>query len=239
MTDTTTAETGAPADPPLDPPAGPRCFGEGDPVYEAYHDAEWGRPRLTERELYERLCLEGVQSGLSWRLVLGRREAYREAFAGFDPDVVAGYDEPAVARLTADPALIRSRRKMDMIVTNARATLALREAGGLPALVAAHAPPERPAPDSHADVPASTPESTALARALKRAGFTFVGPTTAYALMQAVGIVDDHLAGCPVRAEVEAARAAAGLRSSGPVAVRPDAARPDASAQHQPTPAGG
>ena len=220
MTDTTTAEpvtdtTSAEPAPPSHPPSGARCFGEGDPVYEAYHDEEWGRPRLTEGELYERLCLEGVQAGLSWRLVLGRRQAYRQAFAGFDPDVVAGYDEAVVARLAADPALIRSRRKMDMIVTNARATLALREAGGLPALVAACAPPDRPAPASPADVPASTHESTALARALKRAGFTFVGPTTAYALMQAVGIVDDHLAGCPVRAEVEAARAAARLGDTG------------------------
>lgn len=215
-TDRASTGSAAPSDPPSDPPSGARCFGQGDPVYEAYHDEEWGRPRLAECELYERLCLEGVQAGLSWRLVLGRREAYRQAFAGFDPDVVAGYDEGVVARLTADPALIRSRRKMDMIVTNARATLALRQAGGLPALVAAHAPPERSAPASPADVPASTPESTALAGALKRAGFTFVGPTTAYALMQAVGIVDDHLAGCPVRGEVEAARAAAGLSTTGP-----------------------
>lgn len=205
------SDTSTPGTPPAAGPAtGRRCFGDGDPVYKAYHDEEWGRPRLTERELYERVCLEGVQCGLSWRLVLGRREAYREAFAGFDPEVVAGYDPEVVDRLTADPALIRSRRKMHMVVTNARATLALREAGGLPALVAAHAPPERPAPVSPADVPASTPESTALARALKRAGFTFVGPTTTYALMQAVGLVDDHLAGCPVRPEVEAARAAAG-----------------------------
>jgi DNA-3-methyladenine glycosylase I len=232
MTDTTPAGTA----PPSDPPAGARCFGEGDPVYEAYHDEEWGRPRLTERELYERLCLEGVQSGLSWRLVLGRREAYRRAFAGFDPDVVAGYDEREVARLAADPALIRSRRKMDMIVTNARATLALREAGGLPALVAAHAPPERPAPGSHADVPASTLESRALAGALKGAGFTFVGPTTAYALMQAVGIVDDHLVGCPVRAEVEAARAAAGLGRTGPATACPQTPGAQAPGPRAPSP---
>ena len=218
MTDTTAGPTTGTTPAAIAPSAGPpgaRCFGQGDPVYEAYRDEEWGRPRLTESELYERLCLEGVQAGLSWRLVLGRREAYRQAFAGFDPDVVAGYDEDVVTRLTADPALIRSRRKMDMIVTNARATLALREAGGLPALVAASAPPDRPAPASPADVPASTPESTALARALKRAGFTFVGPTTAYALMQAVGIVDDHLAGCPVRAAVVAARAASSLCTPG------------------------
>ncbi len=202
-------ETAAPPALTAPPPAASRCFGDGDPVYSDYHDHEWGRPLSSERDLYERVCLEGVQSGLSWRLVLGRRPAYRAAFADFDPEVVAAYDEGTVARLTADPALIRSRRKMDMIVENARATVALRDTVGLPALVLAHAPPERPAPLSYDEVPASTPESTALARTLKRAGFRFVGPTTAYALMQAVGVVDDHLAGCPVRAEVEAERAAA------------------------------
>ena len=229
-----------PADDPappalLAPGTGRRCFGEGDPLYEAYHDQEWGRPVTGERELLERVCLEGVQSGLSWRLVLGRREAYRSAFAGFDPDVVAAYDEEVVARLTADARLIRSRRKMDMIVRNARAAVALRETGGLPALIAAHAPPERPAALTFADLPASTPESTALARALKRAGFSFVGPTTAYALMQAVGLVDDHLLGCPVRQEVEAERAAAragagsavaGSAGAGPAPVPPLGAVP-------------
>jgi len=196
------AETTDPADDPADDPAGPvpfRCFGTGDPLYEAYHDTEWGRPVHGDRELYERLSLEAFQSGLSWITVLRRRETFRAAFAGFDPEVVAGFGDDDVARLLADPGIIRNRLKVEAVVANARAVLALAGAGGLSELVWSHAPAARPAPVSPADVPATTPESVALARALKAAGFRFVGPTTAYAAMQACGLVDDHLAHCPAR----------------------------------------
>ena len=183
-----------------------RCFGDGDPLYERYHDQEWGRPQTSERALYEKVCLEGLQAGLAWITVLRKREALREVFSGFDPEVVADLD---VEPLLADARLIRSGPKLRACVTNARATLALREADGLPALVWRRAEAAAsPAPERWADVPASTAASAALAKDLKRAGFTFVGPTTAYALMQACGLVDDHLAGCPVRAEVERLRAA-------------------------------
>lgn len=186
-----------------------RCFGEGDELYERYHDEEWGRPVRGEQALYERICLEGFQAGLSWLAVLRRREALRGAFQGFDPEVVAGFDGAAVERLLADPALIRNRAKIEAAVTNARATLALREIDApLDALVWSFRPALQPVPQSAADVPAATPESVALAKSLKRAGFRFVGPTTAYALMQACGLVNDHLAGCIVRQDVVAAQAA-------------------------------
>lgn len=184
---------------------GARCFGTGDPGYERYHDDEWGRPRTDEQSLYEKVCLEGFQAGLAWLTVLRKREALRAAFHGFDPEVVAGLD---VTPLLADARLIRSRAKLQACVTNARATLELREDGGLPALLwsAAEVPS---APYRHwTDVPAWTPASSALARELKRRGFAFVGPTTVYSLMQAHGLVGDHLTGCPVRADVEALRAA-------------------------------
>ena len=183
-----------------------RCFGDGDPLYERYHDTEWGRPRRDEQGLYEKLCLEGFQAGLSWITVLRKREALRAAFAGFDPDAVAAYD--GIDHLLTDTALIRSAAKLQACVRNARATLALRAEGGLPALLWSVAQVPSPAYDDWAPVPASTPASAAMAKALKRAGFTFVGPTTVYSLMQACGLVNDHLTRCPVRAEVEAARAA-------------------------------
>ena len=184
-----------------------RCFGEGDPLYERYHDQEWGRPRRTEQPLYEKLCLEGFQAGLSWITVLRKRAALREVFAGFDPDVVAGYD--GVDALVTDARLIRSRAKLEACLRNARATLALRADGGLTELLWSAA--ELPSPAYHAwgDVPPSTAASGALATRLKKAGFTFVGPTTVYSLMQACGLVNDHLTTCPVRDEVEAERAAA------------------------------
>lgn len=182
-----------------------RCFGDGHAAYEWYHDHEWGRPRRTEQELFERICLEGFQAGLSWLTVLRKREALREAFAGFDPDLVAAYD--GVEHLLTDARLIRSRAKLTACVTNARATVALRATGGLVELVWAAGRPVSPAYVDGRQVPASTPESTALAKALKAAGFTFVGPTTGYALMQACGLVNDHLVNCPVRAAVEAERA--------------------------------
>jgi DNA-3-methyladenine glycosylase I len=183
-----------------------RCFGDGDPVYERYHDLEWGRPRRTEQPLYEKLCLEGFQAGLSWITVLRKRDALREVFAGFDPDAVAAYDD--IDHLLTDARLIRSRAKLAACVRNARATIALRGDGGLVELLWAAAEQPSPAYESWADVPPSTPVSAALARQLKLAGFTFVGPTTVYSLMQACGLVNDHLTGCAVRAEVEAERVA-------------------------------
>jgi DNA-3-methyladenine glycosylase I len=185
-----------------------RCFGDGDPLYERYHDEEWGRPVHDERGLFEKLSLEAFQSGLSWITILRRRETFRAAFANFDPERVAAFGARDVERLLADPGIIRNRAKVDATIANARATLALREADErLADLVWDHRPHPRPAPASFADVPATVPESAALARLLKRRGFRFVGPTTLYALMQACGLVNDHLAGCPVRDEVAQAQA--------------------------------
>jgi DNA-3-methyladenine glycosylase I len=185
-----------------------RCFGDGDPLYERYHDEEWGRPVHDERGLFEKLSLEAFQSGLSWITILRRRETFRAAFANFDPERVAAFGARDVERLLADPGIIRNRAKVDATIANARATLALREADErLADLVWDHRPRPRPAPASFADVPATVPESAALARLLKRRGFRFVGPTTLYALMQACGLVNDHLAGCPVRDDVAQAQA--------------------------------
>jgi DNA-3-methyladenine glycosylase I len=174
----------------------PRCpWALGSADYVAYHDEEWGRPVRGDRELYERLTLEAFQSGLAWITVLRKRPAFRRAFSGFDPEAVAAYDEEDVARLLADPGIIRNRAKIEAAIGNARAVLALD--GSLGELLWSFAPSaDRPAPRSLDDVPSVTAESTAMARALKGRGFRFVGPTTAYALMQATGMVDDHLAGC-------------------------------------------
>jgi len=190
-----------------------RCFGDGDPLMARYHDREWGFPILDERGLFERMSLEAFQSGLSWRTILARRDAFREAFAGFQPDVLARYGDVEVARLLADAAIIRNRAKIEATLANARATVALR-AGGVPldTLIRSLVPRRRQrAPRSWAEVPSKTAESEALARALKSRGFRFVGATTLYALMQACGLVNDHLAGCPFRPAVEVARRAAGL----------------------------
>jgi DNA-3-methyladenine glycosylase I len=190
-----------------------RCFGDGDPLYERYHDEEWGFPVLDERGLFERLSLEAFQSGLSWRTVLSKRPAFRAAFADFHPDAVAAFDDEDVDRLLHDAGIIRNRRKIEATLANARATVAMRTAGEpLDRLLRVHAPPPRKAPRSWADVPSTTPETVALVRELKRRGFRFVGPTTLYAAMQACGLVDDHLAGCPARPAVERARRAAGLK---------------------------
>jgi DNA-3-methyladenine glycosylase I len=196
-------------------PRGARCFGDGDPALERYHDEEWGFPVLDERGLFERLSLEAFQSGLSWRTILAKRDAFRAAFQSFDPEVVARFGDADVARLLADAGIVRNRAKIEATVANARATVALRGEGeALDALVRAHAPAPRSAPPaSWTDVPPTVPASVALARELKRRGFRFVGPTTLYALMQACGLVDDHLAGCPARPSVERAREAAGLIS--------------------------
>jgi DNA-3-methyladenine glycosylase I len=189
-----------------------RCFGDGDPVYERYHDEGWGFPVLDERGLFEKLSLEAFQSGLSWRTVLLKRDAFREAFADFDPDAVARFGDADVERLLADAGIIRNRRKIEATIANARAAVEMRAAGdSLDAVIRAHAPAQRAAPSSWDDVPATTSETESLARELKRRGFRFVGPTTLYALMQACGLVDDHFASCPWRPAVERARHAAGL----------------------------
>ena len=186
------------------------CFGEGDPLYERYHDEEWGRPVRDERGLYEKLCLEAFQSGLAWITILRKRDGFRAAFANFDPDRVARFAKRDVTRLLADTGIVRNRLKIDAAIANAQATVALRDGPrALPELIWAHAPAgRRKAPRSWNDVAALTPESTALAKELKRNGFRFVGPTTVYAMMQACGLVNDHLVGCRVRADVERARAA-------------------------------
>jgi DNA-3-methyladenine glycosylase I len=174
-----------------------RCAWAGStPDYLAYHDDEWGRPVRGEQALFERITLEAFQSGLSWLTILRKREAFRRAFAGFDPEAVAAFDESDEARLMADAGIVRNRLKVRAALTNARAVVGLRDSGGLDALFWSFAPQRSARPRSFADVPASTPESVALAKALKRAGLVFVGPTTMYAAMQACGVVDDHLAGC-------------------------------------------
>jgi DNA-3-methyladenine glycosylase I len=166
--------------------------------YLAYHDTEWGRPVRGDRALYERITLEAFQSGLSWLTILRKRPAFRTAFADFDPHVVADFGEVDARRLMADAGIVRNRAKIDAAVANARAVLALGD-GGLTALVWSHAPAGHRAPVTLTDVPALTAASTALARALRQQGFRFVGPTTAYAAMQACGLVDDHLEGCCAR----------------------------------------
>jgi DNA-3-methyladenine glycosylase I len=191
---------------------GDRCWDSSDPLYNAYHDEEWGRPVLDERGLYERLCLEGFQSGLSWLTILRKREGFRAAFAGFDPERVARFGEREVEGLVADAGIVRHRGKIEAAIANARATLALREAGTpLPQLVWSHRAEPGRAPRSVADWRSTTPRSVALAKALRQAGFRFVGPTTVYAAMQACGVVNDHLATCPAREAAERARAAARL----------------------------
>jgi DNA-3-methyladenine glycosylase I len=184
-----------------------RCWETSDPLYNAYHDEEWGRPVTTEQGIYERLCLEGFQSGLSWITILRKRGAFRAAFEGFDADRVALFDEHDVLRLLGDPSIVRHRGKIEATIANARATVELRATGTpLDEVFWSHAPAAHDLPRSAADWRSSTPESAALSKTLRRAGFRFVGPTTAYAAMQACGVVNDHLADCWVRASVEAAR---------------------------------
>ncbi|MCJ8504868.1 DNA-3-methyladenine glycosylase I [Kocuria flava] len=166
-----------------------------DPLLREYYDTEWGVPVRDERGLYERICLEGFQSGLSWATILRKRPAFRAAFAGFDPDAVAAFGADDVERLLADAGIVRHRGKIEAAIGNARATVALRADGGLPRLVWSFRPAATPAPRTAAEVPTRSPESEALARALRDRGFRFVGPTTAHALMEAVGLVDTHLVG--------------------------------------------
>lgn len=174
-----------------------RCPWGNDPMMAAYHDHEWGVRVRDEQGLFERICLESFQSGLSWAVILRKRERFREVFDGFDPVAVAAYDASDVARLMADAGIVRNRRKIEAAVGNARAVLDLD--GGLSELLWSFAPAGRPAPATVADVPATTEESAAMSTALKARGFRFFGPTTAYALMQATGMVDDHLADCSAR----------------------------------------
>ena len=187
----------------------PRCWwGASSEDYERYHDEEWGRPVRDDRGLYERMVLEGFQSGLSWLTILRKRENFRTAFAGFDIETVAAFGERDVARLLADAGIVRHRGKIEAAIANAVAARAMQADGeSLAELIWSYAPSgRRSAPRSPDDLPAITPESTALSKELKRRGFRFVGPTTAYATMQACGVVNDHLAGCWVRTEVEPAR---------------------------------
>jgi DNA-3-methyladenine glycosylase I len=173
-----------------------RCaWADSAPEYAAYHDEEWGTPLRGDDALFERLCLEAFQSGLSWITILRKRPAFRSAFAGFAIDAVAAFDADDEARLMADAGIVRNRAKVAAAINNARA--AQQQPEGLTDLLWSFAPgDERPRPATLADVPATSPESVAMAKELKRRGFVFVGPTTAYALMQATGMVDDHVATC-------------------------------------------
>ena len=175
----------------------PRCWWCGDdPLYVDYHDREWGRPVRDDRALFEKLCLEGFQAGLSWLTILRKRERFREVFAGFDPQQVAELGPADVERLMGDAGIVRNRAKIEATIANARAVLSVPS---LSALVWSFAPPPGPAPSGPADIPVSTAESKALSKELKRQGFAFVGPTTVYAFMQSMGLVNDHVADCAFR----------------------------------------
>ncbi|HSP78534.1 MAG TPA: DNA-3-methyladenine glycosylase I [Myxococcaceae bacterium] len=190
-----------------------RCpWCESAPDYRRYHDEEWGRPRTKDSELFERLSLEAFQSGLSWLTILRKRENFRAAFAGFDLEAVARFGPTDVERLLGDAGIVRNRAKIEATLQNARAAVRLvAEEGSLARFIWSFAPAPRPAPVTMKDLPGQTPETVALSKALKRRGFCFVGPTTLYALFQAVGVVNDHLASCHVREAValEQARARA------------------------------
>ena len=185
----------------------PRCWwGASTPEYERYHDDEWGRPVRDDRGLYERMVLEGFQSGLSWITILRKRENFRAAFANFEIERVATFGDRDIARLLGDAGIVRHRGKIEAAIANARAAAAMHDGGeSLGELIWSFAPTgRRRAPRAREDLAGLTPESTALSKELKRRGFRFVGPTTAYATMQACGLVNDHMAGCWVRPEVEA-----------------------------------
>jgi DNA-3-methyladenine glycosylase I len=179
----------------------------GDALSAAYHDEEWGVPSRDDRHLFELLVLEGAQAGLSWATILRKREGYRRAFAGFDPEIVARFGEPDVERLLADPGIVRNRLKVESAIANARAALEAKDAeGSLAALVWSFVGGE-PRVNRFAaltEIPAETPESRAMSRELKRRGFRFVGPTVCYAFMQAAGLVNDHVLACPRWREVQA-----------------------------------
>jgi DNA-3-methyladenine glycosylase I len=185
----------------------PRCgWGASPPEYRAYHDLEWGRPVADNRRVFEKLCLEGFQSGLSWLTILRKREAFRAAFAQFDPELGAVFDDADVARLLADAGIVRHRGKILAAIANAQSTVRLRHRGGsLAALLWKYEPEAR---GETTDVPASIAESKALSAELRKMGLQYVGPTTAYAAMQALGVVNDHLPGCRFREVAFAERAA-------------------------------
>ena len=177
------------------PDGRPRCpWALGTADYQAYHDTEWGQPVRTDAGIFERLSLEAFQSGLSWLTILRKRENFRTAFGGFDPQTVAGFGPADEARLLADAGIVRNRAKIRAVIGNARAALSVP--GGLAALVWQYAGPQWVPPVTLADVPAQTPASRACARELRKLGFAFVGPVTVYATLQACGVVDDHLVGC-------------------------------------------
>ncbi len=200
----------APADPTALPASAPaargtvrgedgvlRCFWAATPALNVeYHDTEWGMPVRGETALFERLSLEAFQSGLSWLTILRKRPAFRHAFHGFDADAVARFTNADVDRLLSNAGIVRHRRKIEATRTNARATVALREHGGLDALIWSHRPDTTPAPHTATDLPTRTAASTALSAELRRRGFVFVGPTTMHALMEAIGVIDSHLVGC-------------------------------------------
>jgi DNA-3-methyladenine glycosylase I len=186
-----------------------RCaWGASTPEYQAYHDQEWGRPVGDDNRVFEKLCLEGFQSGLSWLTILRKRDNFREAFASFDPTVVAGFGESDIERLLANSGIVRHRGKIVATISNAQATVRLRaQRISLAALVWQHEPIVSRPPQSAGDVPASTPESKNLSAELRRRGFRFVGPTTVYAAMQSLGVVNDHLHGCGFRSIAVSERA--------------------------------
>jgi DNA-3-methyladenine glycosylase I len=191
-----------------------RCWETSDELYLEYHDHEWGRPVTEETGLLERLCLEGFQSGLSWLTILRKREAFRAAFANFDAEAVARFGADDIERLLADAGIVRHRGKIEAAISNAQATVELRENGTtLPELIWSYRPEERPAPRNTSDWEAATTESIALSKELKQRGFRFVGPTTVYAAMQACGLVNDHLYDCIVREDVEDELARVKLRT--------------------------
>jgi DNA-3-methyladenine glycosylase I len=196
MTNPAPEQPARPGRGPLPGPDGmPRCpWGISPPEYIAYHDDEWGRPVRGDQAIFERLSLEAFQSGLSWITILRKRESFRKAFANFSIEAVASFSDADAARLLADPGIVRNRLKIDATLHNARVAADLPD--GLARLLWSFAPEPRPRPATRAEVPAATPESKAMAKDLKKRGFKFVGPTTAYAMMQAIGMVDDHLAGC-------------------------------------------
>lgn len=164
-----------------------------DPLLREYYDTEWGLPVRDEQGLYERICLEGFQAGLSWATILRKRPAFRQAFHDFQPDIVAAFTDADVERLLQDPGIVRNRRKVRAAITNAQATIALRGRGGLVDFVWQFQPLTTPQPVTHVEIPTQSPESVALSKALRKQGFSFVGPTTMFALMEAIGMVDTHL----------------------------------------------
>ena len=189
-----------------------RCsWSTSTPDYVAYHDDEWGRPVVDDVHIYEKICLEGFQSGLSWLTILRKRDGFRRAFAGFDPEMVASFGARDIKRLLGDASIVRHRGKIEATIANARATLEAQEQhGSLASVVWSFEPRRRgrPAPKGFGDIESKTAESVALSKALGKLGFRFVGPTTAYAAMQSLGLVNDHVTGCHVRSACEQERRA-------------------------------